>query len=142
MIRTTCRKLRIQTAMMVIALSIPMALTAATESKGPAEDPVAEREISPMQLEIQERVELERGELETLYEQFRNAASHKEAMQIQKQVQEMKINTRIDLFKIQAKYARERGDEARAVEIEAIIESLVIDGSHGEPVADRAESID
>ncbi len=138
--RITCRKPRFQAALVVMALSIPIVLAAATGSKAPVEDPVTERELSPMQQAIQDLVDREEAELEVLYTQFASAASHEAALDIQIRIQEAKMNTRVGLFEIQAEYARERGDFDRALIIEGIIERLTVDGSYGEPIDREAGS--
>ncbi len=127
-------RVRLYLTLAVVLLVIPVALGAGTEPKTAAKEPPTSHKVSALQAEIQELVKVEKSELGILYDEFRNAKNHDTALDIQLQIQELKMTTKINLFRVQAKHARQQGDSKRALEIDKIIETLVVEGSHGKPI--------
>ena len=120
---------------LVLALQavIPAAVMAAPEVNGP--------ELSPVQKEIRDLMAGEKAELDTLNAQFSKAVSQAVSLDLQMQIQEIKMNTRIAMFQIQLKYARERGDLEQVTQIEGILQTLKVGGSHGEPVVRESNGL-
>ena len=87
--------------------------------------PRSHRRLSPMAAELAQAIEAERDTLSELQARFDRAASEREALAIQHEIERLKTATEIALLRIQAKHARLKGRETVARRIDAAIEEIL-----------------
>ena len=86
--------------------------------------PVPERQANPMMLEIRTVLEAAREQSNALQQQFQAATNEGEALGIQRELEKLMQDSEIEILEIQARYARARGDEDLAEDIEANIANI------------------
>jgi hypothetical protein len=78
-----------------------------------------------MAAELAQTLEAERTALSELQARFDVAANEREALAIQREIEQLKTATEIALLRIQAKHARLKGRETVARRIDAAIEEIL-----------------
>ena len=114
-----------KTTVIILAVLIAGAAPAVEEST---------REISPMMQEIQANFESARAEVAELLKRHEAAISSEEKLQILREAAEIKRESRIEMMRIQLRYARQDGKEELVAELEDIIAKMTAPPLKGEPV--------
>lgn len=98
--------------------------------------PAAEKptEISPMMLEIQANFDASRAEVAALLKRHEAAISSEEKMEILREAAEVKRESRIEMMRIQLRYARQAGNDELIAELEEIIAQMTAPPRKGEPI--------
>jgi hypothetical protein len=90
--------------------------------------------LTPMQAEIRQLLDSEKAAVEQLQSRLGQAVDATQALEIQKQVQDTKFKTQIDILHVQARYARAEGREAIALQIETAIREMIAPKAPGKPI--------
>ena len=93
--------------------------------EGAVPAPVRPRPLSPRMAEIRALIDAQSRGLRELSAAYAAAASHAEALEVERRVQELKLNTEVEIFRVQARYAVAEGRTADAAKAEAAIEALL-----------------
>lgn len=83
-----------------------------------------ETAVTPMQVEIQQLLDSERGALRALRLRFESAAGVEEAVGIQREMRQVKLDTEIAVMETQLRYLRQDGNEAAAASVEETLRLL------------------
>lgn len=83
-----------------------------------------ESAVTPLQLEIQQLLDNERGALRALRLRFEKASGVEEAVEIQREMRQVKLDTEIALMETQLRYLRQDGNEAAAAAVEETLRLL------------------
>ena len=102
-----------------------------------AEEPA--REISPMMQEIQANFDAARAEVAALLKRHEAAISSEEKMEILREAAEVKRESRIEMMRIQLRYALQRGDDKLVAELEQIVTRMTAPPAKGVPVPRREQ---
>lgn len=89
---------------------------------------------TPMHAEIQQSLEAEQAELVRLQTSIEQTTDLAAGLQLQQQIESVKLRTQVDILRIQARYARVAGKTATAEELDEIIEKLTRPPAPGIPV--------
>jgi len=117
----------------LIAIGTGSALFAADQ---PATPP-ATRELSPMMMEITASMETARLEVADLKLRYEAAVDNETAMEIMREVARIKKESRIEMMRIQLRYARLDGNDELVTELEEIITRMTAPPVKGEPIPRR-----
>lgn len=93
------------------------------ELAGPLHAP--DRPVSPMMLEIRGVMDAAQAESELLHQRFAAASNEQEALAVQRELEKLMQDSEIEILHVQARYARERGDQELADEIESSIAKIL-----------------
>jgi hypothetical protein len=96
------------------------------------------REISPMMMEIfaaQEAMKLEIADLKLQYDA---AGSNEQAMEIMHEMARVKKESRVEMMRIQLRYARLAGNEEQIAELEVVIAKMTAPPAKGTPISREA----
>ncbi len=91
-------------------------------------------ELKPMTMEINAVLEQSRLQVATLQEEFDKEPNAEAAVAIVRQIEQLKINTELDILRVQARFARSGGNEELAQEIEASLAKMTTPAPRREPV--------
>lgn len=80
--------------------------------------------MTPMQREIQQLLDREREALRVLRLRFENASGVDEAVGIQREMRQVKLDSEIALMETQLRYLRQDGNEAAAASVEETLRLL------------------
>ena len=117
----------------LIVLGAGSALFAADQ---PATPPEA-RELSPMMMEITASIEAARLEVADLKLRYEAAIDNETAMEIMREVARIKKEGRVEMMRIQLRYARLNGNDELVTELEEIITRMTAPPVKGEPIPRR-----
>ena len=92
------------------------------------------RRLSPMAAELAQAIAAERSALTELQARFDHANGDREALAVQREIEQLKRGTEITLLRIQAKHARLKGHEAVARRIDAVIDEVTRPQAARDPV--------
>lgn len=84
-----------------------------------------ERPLSPMMVEIKAALDASKAQVAELSARASAAPDHDSQMAIHREVSQIKQQVELDILAIQARYAREKGDEALALQIEEAIDTIL-----------------
>jgi len=116
----------------LVVLGAGSALFAADQ---PAVTPAAtERELSPMMMEITASMEVARLEVADLKLRYEAAVDNETAMEIMREVARVKRESRVEMIRIQLRYARLEGNDELVAELEGIITRMTAPPVKGEPI--------
>jgi hypothetical protein len=104
--------------------NVVASLPAGAQAAAAAVDPTIEGRCSPMMGEIDSLLAAQREELTALQERFDRAANEVDALELQRAIERLKMQTEASILRTQARYARLAGQLRVAQEIEATLESL------------------
>ncbi len=96
------------------------------------------REISPMMTEIYAAVETMKLEIADLKLQYDAAVSNEQAMEIMQEIARVKKENRVEMMRIQLRYARLAGNEKQIAELEAVIAKMTSPPVKGTPISREA----
>jgi len=96
-----------------------------------------EREASPMMLEIRAAFAATQVEVADLQARYKAAADPEQAREILREAALVKREGRIEIMRIQLRYARQNGDDARGAELEQIVTRMTTPPAKGVPVPRR-----
>lgn len=117
------------TATVATPVAVPAVVPLQPATAGDVEpgegSPRPRRHLSPMAAELAQTLEAERTALSELQARFDRAPNEREALAIQREIEQLKTATEIALLRVQAKHARLKGREAVARRIDAAIEEIL-----------------
>ncbi len=93
-----------------------------------------QRPLTPMHAEIQRVIEDEKAAVAALQARFEQTKDPVTAMEVQKQVQDTKIQTEITILQIQVRYARQEGHNDVATQLESAIKEMTTPKAAGTPI--------
>jgi hypothetical protein len=96
-----------------------------TQTAAPIRAARPRRAPSPMALEMNTLLEDERVALRDLQARYRSAADPATALDAQRRIEQLKVNTEIGLLRIQASWARREGRAEQASHLEKAIEEIL-----------------
>lgn len=129
--------------LLVIAASASVAAEPAVKvevtAAAPGDTAAQARELSPMMLEIQAAMETAREQVAELKRRHDAAVSDDEAMDLAREAARIKRESRVEMMRIQLRYAGEAGHEELVVELEEIVARMTAPPVKGVPIP-RAEN--
>jgi hypothetical protein len=99
-----------------------------------ADEPAPVRELSPMMQEITASMEAARLEVADLRLRYEAASDNQAAMEIMREVARGKHESRVDMMRIQLRYARLDGRDEAVAKLEAAITRMTTPPEKGEPI--------
>ena len=118
----------------LVAIGAGSALFAADQPATPA---AAERELSPMMMEITASMETARLEVADLKLRYEASVDNETAMEIMHEVARVKKESRVEMMRIQLRYARLDGNDELVTELEEIVTRMTAPPVKGEPIPRR-----
>jgi hypothetical protein len=91
-------------------------------------------QLKPMTMEINAVLEQSRLQVATLQDRFDNEPNAEAAVAIVRQIEQLKINTELDILRVQVRYARTAGNVELAQQIEASLTQMTTPAPRREPV--------
>jgi hypothetical protein len=129
--------------LMVLAAAVSVAAEPAVKVEvrpaAPGEVVAPVREISPMMLEIQAAVETTRLQVAELKRRHDAAVNDAEAMDLMREAARIKRDSRVEMMRIQLRYARQDGNAELVAELEDIVTRMTAPPVKGVPIP-RAEN--
>ena len=129
--------------LLVVAASASLAAEPAVKVKvtaaTPGETAAPVRELSPMMQEIQAAMETARMQVAELKRRHDTAVNDDEAMDLAREAANIKRESRVEMMRIQLRYAREADNEDLVVELEEIVARMTAPPIKGVPIP-RAEN--
>ncbi len=107
-------------------------------SRVPAEGVTAVRppvKLSPMMAEIQTTLEASRLAVAELSVRFKAAGDEREALDLATRIASAKLEGRLEMLRIQLRYARDEGREEAVTELEEAITRMTAPPRTGQPIA-------
>jgi len=92
------------------------------------------RELSPMAAEINETIETARLEVAGLKQRQEAAINNQDALDIMREVVRVKRECRVEMMRIQLRYARLDGNAPLVTELEDIVSRMTAPPAKGEPI--------
>lgn len=123
-------------AMLLLAVAFTGAARAADETAAPAEKAPRVAKASPMMIEIRAVLDGERTALKSLNERFRAAKDPDAAIAIQREIARVKLDTEVEVLRVQVKHARAAGRADVAASLETAIQQI-LEPSTPPPAAPR-----
>jgi hypothetical protein len=117
----------------LVAIGTGSALFAADQPAAPPEA----RELSPMMMEITASMEIARLEVAGLKLRYEAAVDNETAMEIMREVARVKKESRVEMMRIQLRYARLDGNDELVAELEEIVTRMTAPPVKGEPIPRR-----
>ena len=114
----------------LVVLGAGSALFAADQ---PATPPEA-RELTPMMMEITASIEAARLEVADLKLRYDAAIDNETAMEIMREVTRVKHESRVEMMRIQLRYARLDGNDELVAELEEIVTRMTAPPRKGVPI--------
>ncbi len=105
------------TSPVAVAESVPIAV--------PADTVLSERPASAMMLEIRAALDREHEQVEGLRARLRQAPGHREALALQREIEQVKLGTEAAILRIQAGAARRAGYATLAERLEVAAQDLL-----------------
>ena len=99
-----------------------------------AADQIPARELSPMMMEIHSAMEDARREVAVLKLQYEATADNETAMEIMREVARVKRESRVEMMRIQLRYARLEGRDEAVIKLEEVITRMTTPPTPGEPI--------
>ena len=99
----------------------------------PRETAVPARAISPMMAEIQANLASVRSRVEDLGRRYHESADEELAQEISREISRIKGEGRVEMLRIQLRYARQEGRGQVAAELETAIAKMTAPPTRGEP---------
>jgi hypothetical protein len=104
------------------------------EGGAPAVEKSAAPVLSPLMLEIQAALAAEQARVADLEARFAAAADEASALAIQKEIEQIKVETELSILRLQAEHARQEGRVEQAAQIEAAIAEMMNPRPAGIPI--------
>jgi hypothetical protein len=111
---------------------VPIRASGAQEDAGKAARPSAK--LTPMMEEIQAAVQTTREAVADLADRFRAATDETEALELARAIRCVKLDGRIEVLRIQLRYARQDGRDETVAKLEAAIERMTVPPRSGQPI--------
>jgi hypothetical protein len=99
-----------------------------------AEATAAARVLSPLMVEIQAVLADEQTKVAELQARLEAATDDHAALALQKEIEQIKVETELNILRLQATYARNEGRIEQAAEIEAVIAEMLSPRPVGVPI--------
>jgi hypothetical protein len=99
-----------------------------------AADQIPAREPSPMMMEISASMEAARLEVADLKLRYEATADNETAMEIMREVARVKRESRVEMMRIQLRFARLDGNDELAGELQEIVAKMIAPPRKGMPV--------
>lgn len=96
--------------------------------------------LKPMTMEINTVLDLARVEVAALQERFDNESNDNAALALSVQIEQIKINTELDILRVQKRYAEAAGNTELATELEEALTSMTSPRPRVQPVDRPAPS--
>ena len=129
--------------LLVLAASVSMAaeppVKVEVRPAAPGEVVAPAREISPMMMEIQAAMETARLQVAELKRRHDDTVNDEEAMDIMREAARIKRESRVEMMRIQLRYARQDGNAEQVAELEDIVIRMTAPPVKGVPIP-RAEN--
>jgi hypothetical protein len=111
------------------AVKVAPVAPASAEAPAPVEEAAApavpKRPLSPMMTEIRALLDADAEQVAALRQRIAKASSPEEALVLQRQIEQLKLDTEVSLLRVQAKHARAAGRTEVASRLEAAISELL-----------------
>ena len=114
----------------LITIGAGGALFAADQTATPPEA----RELSPMMMEITASMEIARLEVADLKLRYESAVDNETAMEIMCEVARIKKESRVEMMRIQLRFARLDGNDELVAELEEIVTRMTAPPRKGVPI--------